>query len=474
MLMDASIGYEMRRKALYGRIPVSDEMKPYMSPSRQPQVRQFKAVVCAVLQLILLSACGRTHQDPSMETASYYYTKGVQQFEKKGYPASLENFLKAASLAPDNARFLFSVARSYAALGSTNEALIWLDKTLALGSHFNVDTDVAFDRIRHLPQYQEISEHIRQLDQRVGRSSIAFRIPEKGLMPECITYDPGNKVFYLGSTYKRKVISVDERGNARDFISEGQDGLWGVFGMRVNAAQRILWVLSSVYRGMKDFDYREFGLSAAFKFDLDTGKCLARYVLDERPRHHSLNDLVLNAEGDVFITDDQANAIYRISNTTGKLELFVGLSGCTFPNGICLSADQRYLYFSHAEGASVIDIQTRQVRPLGHKAGITLCGLDGLYFYKDSLIGVQVYEPQRILQFHLGTNGHEINQVYTIEANNPFFDLPTTGVILNDTFFYIANSQLLKFSENGVIFPQEKLNDTIILKAQLPAVNSMN
>jgi hypothetical protein len=293
-------------------------------------------------------------------------------------------------------------------------------------------------------------------------------------MPECITYDPVKKMFYFGSTYKRKVVGIDEKGNPKDFTAEGQDGLWSVFGVRVDPARRILWALSSVYRGMQGFNPRNMGVSAAYKFDLETGRCLKKYVLDERPKQHNFNDLVVDHSGDVFITDDQANAIYFISHETDKLDLFVDLRNRTFPNGICLSDDGGILYFSHAEGASLLDMRTKEVSPLARKAGISLCGIDGLYFYRDSLIGIQVYEPQRVLQFRLTRNGREVDQVHIVESNNPLFDLATTGVIVNEDLFYIANSQLLKFSRDGTMFPLDKLNDICILQAKLSSAEIVN
>ena len=55
----------------------------------------------------------------------------------------------------------------------------------------------------------------------------------------------------------------------------------------------------------------------------------------------------------------------------------------------------------------------------------------------------------------------------TIEANNPHFDISTTGEIAGDTYYYIANSQLTRVNEDGTLFPLDKLNEIYILKAKL-------
>jgi hypothetical protein len=54
-----------------------------------------------------------------------------------------------------------------------------------------------------------------------------------------------------------------------------------------------------------------------------------------------------------------------------------------------------------------------------------------------------------------------------LEINNPRFDIPTTGVIVGDEFYYVANSQLRAFNPDGSIFPSEKLREPVVLKTKL-------
>ena len=57
--------------------------------------------------------------------------------------------------------------------------------------------------------------------------TVAFRIADPELIPEGIAYDPATKTFFVGSTYKRKIVAVDAAGKTRDFTKEGQDGTFG-------------------------------------------------------------------------------------------------------------------------------------------------------------------------------------------------------------------------------------------------------
>ncbi len=77
------------------------------------------------------------------------------------------------------------------------------------------------------------------------KSSIAFKISEPDLIPEGIAYDKRKITFYIGGTYLRKIVSIDEKGAVKNFTGEAQDGLRGVLGMRVDEKRRVLWAISS-------------------------------------------------------------------------------------------------------------------------------------------------------------------------------------------------------------------------------------
>src|SRR6185369_17732903 len=75
----------------------------------------------------------------------------------------------------------------------------------------------------------------------------AFRLVEKDLIPEGITYDPSTKSFYIGSINKRKIVKVSENGNVSDFIPSGQDGIGEVLGLKV--ANGKLWACNNLPGG---------------------------------------------------------------------------------------------------------------------------------------------------------------------------------------------------------------------------------
>lgn len=306
------------------------------------------------------------------------------------------------------------------------------------------------------------------------QSQVAFRIADSELIPEGIAYDPQAKIFYVGSTYQRKIVSIDRKGVARDFAGEAQDGLMGVLGMKVDAKRRLLWAVSSNAGGGmpgKELDRNCLGCSAVFKYDLRTGRLLKKYLLENKPNVHFLNDLTINSSGDAFITDTIAGDIYLISRRKDELELFVNLGQQAYPNGIDLSGDEKLLFVAAADGVRVVNLLDKRVRTLKLPDVVSPLVIDGLYFYKGSLIAVQPFADQRkLVRYFLDKDANVVTRVEVIEAEHTLFNQPTTGVIVGESFYYIANSQLQLFRriyKSDAPYDKGQLSDVVVLRERL-------
>ncbi len=63
------------------------------------------------------------------------------------------------------------------------------------------------------------------------QAKVAFTIKENDLIPEGIAFDQTDNVFFVGSIHKRKILRIDERGEATDYITSQQDGLGEALGL---------------------------------------------------------------------------------------------------------------------------------------------------------------------------------------------------------------------------------------------------
>lgn len=421
-----------------------------------------KAALALIFYLLVVST--PVAQESAKRSLGYYYSQGMAAYQKKDHQAFLENFKKAHEVAPGHLEVMYLLARAHALAGNKSESFIFLNKIVDLGIFMDLLDNADFASIKATAEFDALRKRVAQAMVPTSNSKAGFMIPGKDLIPEGIAYDPATETFYVGSIYKRKVVSRSKDGKVRDFTSERQDGLWGVLGMRVDDKRRVLWVNSAAGAEEKELN----GYSGVFKYDLKTGKLIKKYILDNKPRAHLLNDLAINRRGDVFITDSLSGAVYMVSQAKDELETFVEPGQFIYPNGITLSNDERSLFVADwSKGISVVDLGARRVAPLPHSQSVTLSGIDGLYLYQNSLIAVQNGpKPERVVQYFLNDKQDRVESAAVLESNNPLFAIPTTGVLVGDKFYFIANSYVDMFRD-GVLASDASLRPPQILNVSL-------
>ena len=307
----------------------------------------------------------------------------------------------------------------------------------------------------------------------INHSYIAFSIPEKDLLPENIAFDQLTGSFFIGSTRKGKIIRIDEEGHQSTFISSKQDGLWMIIGMKTDAKNRWLWVCSSGGDNLIDYklkDDKEGRPAGIFKFDLDSGKLIKKYVKDDTGSIHFFNDLVLDKDGNAYITHMfEEHAIYKIDKSSDRLELFLKPDELKYPNGIAISDDGKLLFVAHSDGIGRIDIATKSYVALGHPEELKISrreSIDGLYFHQNTLIGIQA-DIKTVQQFVLSEDFSHIKESHLLEVDHPMMNNPTTGVMVKDELFYLANAQFGSFDKEGELFPMTRLYEPLILKIKI-------
>lgn len=275
--------------------------------------------------------------------------------------------------------------------------------------------------------------------------SVAFRLDEKDLIPEGITFDPVTRQFFVSSINKEKIISITEKGIVSDFITQGRDSIMETLGMKVDARERRLWVVSN--KNIQEVNY-----SAVHVYNIDNKHLLAKiFVRDSQPQ--LFNDLVLTKRGDAYITDSYASKIYRIKSDLNKLELFAGPDSLLrWVNGIAVSPDDKILYPASGACITTIDIETREIKPIGDPTQFGSKGIDGLVFYDGSLIGIinekDTESEMLVASYKLSSDLKNIAEGKVIDKGNPLFNLPTTCVMADDYLYCLGNTSLRLFFQD--------------------------
>jgi sugar lactone lactonase YvrE len=404
-----------------------------------------------------------TKGNPSTDQLLEYWNKAFQALSDTNYNDYLAYAEKVYSYASDDFGLKILYTDALMSNDHSEKAIEIMESLISLHSHltYNRLQREHFQFIKKLDKYEDYLSATLKDTEAINNSSVAYVINEKDLIPEGVAFDDQTKTLYVSSINKRKIISINKEGIINDFIETGQDNILAVLGMEVDPARRHLWVCSE-WDNPRKIIADSLLHTSIYKYDIENQKLIKKYVLRDTS-HRLLNDLTISSDGTVYITESLKGKVYVIRPEIDSLELFIDSDHYYYANGITISDDDKNLYVSHFGETVMVDLKNNIIKELKHPENISTGRNDGLAFYKNSLIMHQ----DEICRYYLNEAGDSIIKKEVIERNNPLFEIPTTGEIADDKYFYIANSQLTRFDAEGFAFPDEKLDSVYILKTVL-------
>jgi DNA-binding beta-propeller fold protein YncE len=317
--------------------------------------------------------------------------------------------------------------------GATGEALQLLRQCLSLHEGFDPSGGPPFAALlKDSPGFAALILDVHRNFPAVGRAQLAFVTEEQDLVPEGLAYDPRQEVLYLGSLNRRKIVKLDANGIVSDFVPDGRDDLMPVLGIRVDPVDGSVWANSWS---------EEKSRSELLHFDA-SGRLLGRYAMEDSARH-GFNDLVVRKDGAVLLTDSLSNQVYRFDRLSKAFAVVALHRPLTEPNGIALSDDDAQLFVADDFGVQRLDLESGASLEVNPGPRNTLAGVDGLYWHRGSLIGIQngIGSP-RIAAWRLSKDASTVTHTAVLEYRSALLTgEPTTGAIKGDDFYFIINSQ---------------------------------
>ena len=423
--------------------------------------------ILAAILLLIFAASNNAQTAIEMRESVKFERQAVEFYKTKDYEKFLENIKRASDLRPNHARLLYNLAVAYSLNNKSDEALKILERLAAMDLFFAVEKDDDFKSLFDLARFKTIQNEFALNQKAVNKSEKAFTIPQKDLITEGIAYDSTSKRFFVSSIHRRKIVAIDAKGKVSDFSLETDD-LWSVSGMRVDEKRKILWVTTTAFPQMQNFQKADDGKSGVFKYDLRSGKLLKKYLLSNADGKHALGDLIVAKNGDVFASDSTSPNIYRITKEKDELEIFLTSENFASLQGLAFSPDEKTLFAAdYSKGIFKISMSDKKISQIAVDANTNPIGIDGIYFHNGNLIAIQNgFRPHRVAKFVLNKEFSAITKSETLEANHADFNEPTLGVKVGNDFYYIANSQWALVNEDGKL-AEDKLKEPVILRLKL-------
>ena len=220
-----------------------------------------------------------------------------------------------------------------------------------------------------------------------------YNLTEAALYPESFVYSQENEKVYVGAYFKGKIFTVDLLGNTNDFIID--ETLVAVVGMAIDKKNnRLLVCNSDAGISLRSSNATIGQLAQVIAYDLTTGAKLKTIDLGGLfAGGHFLNDLVLDGNGNIYITDSFSPVVYKIDGNDNpsvlvmdsKFEVPQGAFGL---NGIVYHEDG-YLIAGRAFGGVLYKI------PLSNPGNVqeialntSVNSLDGLLLMDDNTLAL--------------------------------------------------------------------------------------
>jgi hypothetical protein len=375
--------------------------------------------------------------------------------------ASLQNRLNAI---PNDPVLLYNLAADYATKCDTANTLALLHKVANSDGGLDPAQYRGFASIRNSEEFKAIVALIRAKNPPRIQSHTAFVIKEPNLFPEGMAYARFDGRVYAGSV-QRKIVWTNKSGGVHDLVKPGEDGLGYVAGLHVDERRKQLWAVSSRFGDAPQTSNMVLGL---FVYDLVTGKRITTFVPPDNAGGY-LNDVtVAPSSGEAYTTNTDNGAVYVARRGSRDLQILLPAGTVPGANGIALSDDEKTLFVAGDFGITRVNLQTKSAELLPAAAGVIDASIDGLYFYRQSLVGIQsAIHPGRVVRFYLDPALMRITRGEILETYNPLFENPTTGCLDGDSLLFMANTQLHRWVPGKPMPPVSELHDIRILRITL-------
>jgi hypothetical protein len=378
-------------------------------------------------------------------------------FKENNLPAYRQALQKVVALRPDYPGGIYALAQAYAREGNTQSALEQLELLARMSVEFAPASDSVFAALSNQDRFRALLERERRNLKPLNRAAASDSFNLELFHPDGVTYDALRRRFCIGSVRLRKVSCKNADGTIAHYGSSA--GLWSVLGVAV-ATNGHMWLATTALPETPGLAAEMRGKTALVEIDPASDAVMQRIEPPDDSLEHGFGDIAVAPDGTVFVAD-AVGTLYRVK--AGKLEAVGAARSWVSPQGITFAPDGKQLFVAdYSRGVFRVDAVTGNTTQLAAPPGTTLLGIDGLSYHKGALIAIQNgIRPYRVVRLRLDDAGARIRSVELLESNHPLFDEPTTGLVVGDRFYFIANSHWPSFA-NGAT-PATRLSAPLLM-----------
>ncbi len=380
--------------------------------------------------LVVSLLCTIAKADEPAPTYQELMSNAGAAFQDEDWSSLTEHLNQAQILRPYSLYILKNRILAHQLAGDVETALALATQAADRGLSLNLSGHPGFDSLKNNPAYVAVEEKFQTNETPIGEAVVSVAYDDATLLPEALAIDSkGNQ--YLGSVRSGAIISLEHDGKT---VAAAPGGIFDleIRGKKIWAAvnNQLAYV-----HGESDDTFASIMI-----FNRKSGAPEREIRVAESDA--LLGDLEVEKDGTAYVSDSTTPRLYKMAPGGQTLDIFAADPRFVNLQGIALDEkNQRLFVADYLAGLFVVDTKTAEVTAIENAANAHLGGIDGLYFYKGNLIGIQNgTTPQRIVHITLNDGATAATGFIVMQRALPEWNEPTHGVVTKNHFDYIATS----------------------------------
>ncbi len=410
-----------------------------------------------IITLLLSFALTNTGFAQTPLTYQENMAKAGEFFETEDW-AALNTHLDAAQAIRPYSLYVWKNRVLARQLTGDTEGALSLVRTIAeRGLSMSMTGHPALDTLSAMPEFAPIAARMKSNLAPIGDAAVLTTHKNDGQLTEAYALDRQGNAFF-GSVRNGTILCIAPNGASTGIaFAPG-----GVFDIEVRGQK--LWAAVNNQLAFENAD-PENKFAAFMQFDAKTGAVLHDIRISEEDA--MLGDIELAKDGTLYGSDSLTPRIFKLYPDGDKASIFATNERFVNLQGIALDEKNHRMFLAdYLTGLYVVDTDTGAVTAISNPTNAHLGGMDGLYFHKGNLIGIQNgTTPQRIVKIELSDN--EAISLTVLAQNLKPWNEPTHGVIHDGRFQYIATSNWPSYDAKWQLREDTPLQPLRIMAAPL-------
>jgi streptogramin lyase len=204
--------------------------------------------------------------------------------------------------------------------GDRADALRWLLAFAQTGLARSVTADTTFERWYDDMDFKTVAGLLDANAKPISNATVAYSLGDPALLTEDVAWDASGKRFLVSSIHERKIVAIDAAGHVTNFTKPAADGVWGIYGLALDAERGLLWATTAAGPECEGYVPADSGRTALLAYDLRTASLRHRIELPRTAARQTLGDLTVAPDGTVYASESYGGAVYRLPPGAATLD----------------------------------------------------------------------------------------------------------------------------------------------------------